>query len=97
MGIVDDLRHEEFWVKHSIIFRNHPSGDSQNATEDTKIEKHCSVWGNFKVEEEVGVQNSSQDKDSRKWSRDESNESAVQQNQKNIHQYNWIESTSLPV
>ena len=64
MRIIDNFRHEEFWVKHSIIFRNHPSGDSQNGTKDTEIEKHGSVWRNLKVEEEVGVQNRSQHEDS---------------------------------
>ena len=64
MGIVDNFRHEEFWIEYSIIFRNHPSSDSQNATEDTKIKKHGSVLGNFEVEEEIGVQDSSQNEDS---------------------------------
>ena len=70
--VSDHFRHEELWIEHPVLFRDHAPCGAQNTTKETEIEEHSAVGCDFKVEEEVGVQDGGEHEDCSERARDES-------------------------
>lgn len=79
MGLTYDFAHEHLGIKDAMGVWYHPPCDSQHGPEQTEIEEYCAVRSDFKVQEDVGIDERSQRQHSRKGTSDKGDKSKNQQ------------------
>jgi hypothetical protein len=57
-----------------VLLGDHAARNSEDTSEDTKVEEDSAVRGDFKTEEEVGVEDSGKNEDSGEGARNEGDE-----------------------
>ena len=53
--IIDDFGHQQFRIKHPVVFRDHAPGDSQRGSKDRQVEEYSPMRCYLEVQKEVGV------------------------------------------
>lgn len=84
MRILDNFHHEHLRVEHSVLFGNHSLCHGEYACEYGDIKYDCPVWRDLKMEENVWVEDRSEDKDRSEGTRYERDESGVHNNSDKI-------------
>lgn len=63
MRILHDFHHEHLRVKHSVLFRDHSLCHGEYTCEYGDIKYDCPVWRDLKMEENVWIEDRSENKD----------------------------------
>lgn len=61
VGELHYFHHEHLRVEYSVILRNHSSCHGEYTTENADVEKDCSMRRNLEMEENVWIEDRSQD------------------------------------